>query len=111
MLQVDDGSTSVLMELMYQHLMDGRTTVAQALRLAMLHLLRRPTSPRWRRPKYWAGFLVVGATTRLQCTTSVEGWIEAVTKKLKELGLKMGPRVKLQSRIKELQTQTPFAKA
>ena len=99
MLQVDDGSTSVLMELMYQHLMDGRTTVAQALRLAMLHLLRHPPSPQWRRPKYWAGFLVVGATTRLRCTTSVEGWIEAVTKKLKELGLKVGPRVKLQSRI------------
>jgi CHAT domain-containing protein len=72
-LQVDDGSTSVLMELMYQHLMDGRTTVAQALRLAMLHLLRQP-SPHWRRPKYWACFLVVGATTRLRCTTSVEEW-------------------------------------
>ena len=111
MLQVNDESTSELMGQMYQHLMDGRTTVAQALRLAMLHLLRRPTSPRWRRPKYWAGFLVVGATTRLRCTTSVEGWGEAVEKKLKELGLKMGPRIKLQSRIKELQTQTPFAKA
>ena len=109
MLQVDDESTSVLMGQMYHHLMDGRTTVAQALRLAMLHLLRRPPSPQWRRPKYWAGFLVVGATTRLQCTTSVEGWMEAVTKKLKELGLKVGPRVKLQSRIKGLQAQTPFA--
>ena len=52
---------------------------------------------------------MVGATTRLQCTTSVEGRIEAVTKKLKELGLKVGPRVKLQSRIKGLQAQTPFA--
>ena len=51
---------------------------------------------------------MVGATTRLQCTTNVEGWIEAVTKKLKELGLKVGPRVKLQSRIKGLQAQTPF---
>ena len=71
MLQVDDESTSVLMEHMYQHLMDGRTTVAQALRLAMLHLLRHPVtgpSPHWRRPKFWAGFLVVGATTRLRCT-------------------------------------------
>ena len=111
MLQVDDGSTSVLMEQMYSHLVDGRTTVSQALRMAMLHLLRRPPSPQWRRPKYWAGFLVVGATTRLRCTTRVEGWGEAVEKKLKELGLKVGPRVKLQSRIKELQTQTPFAKA
>ena len=60
MLQVDDESTSVLMKHMYEHLMDGRTTVAQALRLAMLHLLRRPPSPYWRRPKYWACFLVVG---------------------------------------------------
>ena len=68
MLQVDDESTSVLMEHMYHHLMDGRTTVAQALRLAMLHLLRHPPSPQWRRPKYWAGFLVVGAATRLRCT-------------------------------------------
>ena len=109
MLQVDDESTSVLMERMYHHLMDGRTTVAQALRLAMLHLLRRPPSSHLRRPRYWAGFLVVGATTRLRCTTSVEGWGEAVEKKLKELGLKVGPRVKLQSRIKGLQAQTPFA--
>ena len=79
MLQVDDESTSVLMEHMYQHLMDGRTTVAQALRLAMLHLLRRRVDEPsdngdWRRPVFWAGFLVVGATTRLRCTTSVEGW-------------------------------------
>ena len=71
MLQVDDESTSVLMEHLYWHLMDGRTTVAQALRLAMLHLLRGPVtgpSPHWRRPVFWAGFLVVGATTRLRCT-------------------------------------------
>ena len=68
MLQVDDESTSVLMKHLYRHLMDGRTTVAQALRLAMLHLLRGPPSSDWRRPKYWAGFLVVGATTRLRCT-------------------------------------------
>ena len=73
MLQVDDESTSVLMEHMYHHLMDGRTTVAQALRLAMLHLLRRRVDKPsdngdWRRPVFWAGFLVVGATTRLRCT-------------------------------------------
>ena len=75
MLQVNDESTSELIEQMYRHLMDGHTTVAQALRLAMLHLLRHPPSPHWRRPKYWAGFLVVGATTRLRCTTRFsEGW-------------------------------------
>ena len=71
MLQVDDYCTPVLMETMYRYLMDGRTTVAQALRLAMLHLLRRHVtgpSPDWRRPVFWAGFLVVGATTRLRCT-------------------------------------------
>ena len=147
MLQVDDESTSVLMKQMYQHLMDGRTTVAQALRLAMLHLLRRPPSPYWRRPKYWACFLVVGATTRLRCTTrSSEGWtVEDVCRfvqglspefgdqasayaaamkeqaidgkallhlsaenpsandKLKELGVKIGHRMKLKSCIQGLQ--------
>ena len=147
MLQVDDGSTSVLMEQMYHHLMDGRTTVSQALRMAMLHILRRPPSPHWRRPKYWAGFLVVGATTRLRCTTRFsEGWtVEDVCRfvqglsqefgdqasvyaaamkeqaidgealldlsaanpiadnKLKELGVKIGHRMKLKSCIQGLQ--------
>ena len=48
---VDDGSTSTLMAQMYQHLMDVRTT-AQALRLAMLHLLhgRAESSRDW----WWA---------------------------------------------------------
>ena len=70
MLQVDDESTSVLMGHMYQLLMDGRTTVAQALRRAMLHLLVDEPSGKgyWRRPVFWAGFLVVGATTRLRCS-------------------------------------------
>ena len=91
MLQVDDGSTSVLMEFLYRHLTDGRTTVAQALRHAMLHLLRRPPSPHWRRPKYWAGFLVVGATTRLRCTTSVEEWtVEDVRTFVQGLSLESG---------------------
>ena len=57
----------MLMQQMYKHLEDGRRledgrTTAQALRLAMLHLLR---DSRWRRPVYWAAFLVVGANTRL----------------------------------------------
>ena len=71
----------MLMKHMYEHLMDGRTTVAQALRLAMLHLLRRRVDERsdngdWRRPVFWAGFLVVGATTRLRCPPQVmlRGW-------------------------------------
>ena len=69
------------MKHMYEHLMDGRTTVAQALRLAMLHLLRRRVDEPsdngdWRRPVFWAGFLVVGATTRLRCPPQVmlRGW-------------------------------------
>ena len=147
MLQVNDESTSELMERLYRHLMDGHTTVAQALRLAMLHLLRHPPSPHWRRPKYWAGFLVVGATTRLRCTTRFsEGWtVEDVCtfvrglrqefgdqasvyaaamkeqaidgealldlsvanpiadNKLKELGVKIGHRMKLKSCIQGLQ--------
>jgi CHAT domain-containing protein len=65
---VDDGSTAALMEQMYKHLEDGRTT-AQALQLAMLHLLHglseSSQNSRWRRPLYWAAFLVVGAKTRL----------------------------------------------
>jgi CHAT domain-containing protein len=65
---VHDGSTAALMEQMYKHLEDGRTT-AQALRLAMLHLLNGPAvsgrDSRWRRPLYWAAFLEVGANTRL----------------------------------------------
>jgi CHAT domain-containing protein len=52
------------MKQMYKHLKDGRTT-AQALRLAMLHLLNGPAESGWRRPKHWAAFLVVGANTRL----------------------------------------------
>jgi hypothetical protein len=60
---------------MYQHLKDGRTT-AQALRLAMLHLLRGHQQScrdsRWRRPRYWAAFLVVGANTCLPGAGSVD---------------------------------------
>jgi CHAT domain-containing protein len=67
-VNIDDGSTAALMKQMYKHLKDGRTT-AQALRLAMLHLLNGPAESgrdsRWRRPLYWAAFLVVGANTRL----------------------------------------------
>ena len=61
---VDDGSTAALMKEMYKHLKDGRTT-AQALQLAMLHLLKSGRDSRWRQPLYWAAFLVVGANTRL----------------------------------------------
>jgi CHAT domain-containing protein len=77
---VDDRSTAALMEQMYFHLVDG-FTVPQALRLAMLRLARRPALEQtlqseepssadglrveWKRPVHWAGFLVMGASTRL----------------------------------------------
>jgi len=75
---VDDGSTAALMEQMYQHLVEG-FTVPQALRLSMLRLARRPALHQpvsekdvadglleaWKRPKHWAGFLVMGTSTRL----------------------------------------------
>jgi hypothetical protein len=75
---VDDGRTAALMEQMYQHLGEG-CTVPQALRLAMLRLSRcpaidQPVSEKgvadglqeaWKRPMHWAGFLVMGASTRL----------------------------------------------
>jgi len=55
--------------------------------------LRHPPSPHWRRPKYWAGFLVVGATTRLRCTTSgVEGWtVEDVCRFVQGLSQELEP--------------------
>jgi CHAT domain-containing protein len=65
---VDDGSTAALMLIKYSHLAEG-CTVPQALRLAMLRLARRNAADglpeEWKRPFYWAGFVVVGATTRL----------------------------------------------
>jgi hypothetical protein len=75
---VDDGSTSALMKQLYKHLKDGRTT-AQALQKAMVHLLNGPAessrnsrSSKWRRPQYWAAFLVVGANTRLPGVDTLE---------------------------------------
>jgi CHAT domain-containing protein len=65
---VDDGSTAALMRFKYAHLAEGRT-VPQALRLVMLRLARGRAADglpeEWKRPFYWAGFVVVGATTRL----------------------------------------------
>ena len=89
---VDDGSTAALMKEMYKHLKDGRTT-AQALRLAMLHLLNGPADSRWRRPLYWAAFLVVGANTRLpeKKKTSGVSWGKKLTLTLR----KKTPKVKV----------------
>ncbi len=85
--QVDDRSTKVLIEILYVYLERG-LTVPRALRLAMLHLVgRRPAhageeeregweaverDPRtsWYlngsyQPVHWAGFVALGASTRL----------------------------------------------
>jgi CHAT domain-containing protein len=85
---VDDGSTSALMQCTYKHLAATGCTVPEALRLAMLQLARRcPAEDKeapgpqpqpdgeelceeWKRPMHWAGFLVVGASTRLPCGTT-----------------------------------------
>jgi CHAT domain-containing protein len=65
---VDDGSTASLMEHMYTQIAQGNT-VPQALRSSMLRLARcNPADglpEEWKRPYHWAGFVVVGATTRL----------------------------------------------
>jgi len=81
---VDDRSTAALMQQMYRYLVDdpaARLTVPQALRLAMLRMASRSATGRrppeeigsalidlhhkWKRPVHWAGFIVVGANTRL----------------------------------------------
>ena len=75
------------MEQMYKHLVRG-VTVPQALRLAMLCLARRPAADHtpaqdsgaiteglldtWQRPMHWAGFLVLGASTRLPLYSASE---------------------------------------
>jgi hypothetical protein len=80
---VDDGSTAALMRIKYTHLAEG-CTVPQALRLAMLRLARPRDSliaedvadgleEEWKRPMHWAGFLVVGAATRLPSPGGVLG--------------------------------------
>jgi CHAT domain-containing protein len=65
---MDDQSTAVLMSIKYKYLAEG-CTVPQALRLTMLRLARcNPAdglSEEWKQPYYWAGWVVVGATTRL----------------------------------------------
>jgi CHAT domain-containing protein len=65
---VHDESTASLMEHMYTQIAQDKT-VPQALRSSMLRLARcNPADglpQEWKRPYHWAGFVVVGATTRL----------------------------------------------
>ena len=59
---VSDASTRELMTCFYQKLLGGER-VPQAMRLAMLHMLE---SESWMAaPVFWAGFMVVGASTSL----------------------------------------------
>jgi len=53
---IDDPSTAALMKQFYAAL-DKKTTKAEALRQAQLHLLRNPSAYR---PSHWAAFVLVG---------------------------------------------------
>ena len=53
---VEDDATATLMEHFYHHLAQGLDS-AEALRAAQLAL---SSSERWRAPKYWAGFTLIG---------------------------------------------------
>jgi CHAT domain-containing protein len=39
---------------------DPHLTRAEALRLAMLRMIDKPSKPDWTQPKFWAAFTVVG---------------------------------------------------
>ena len=55
------------MDHMYSRLVADGLAVPDAMRLGMLHLAlgSSPGGGKWRHPKYWAGFVVVGARTHL----------------------------------------------
>lgn len=53
---VEEESTAALMEHFYQHLIDG-LPAPKALREAQLAIRAQP---RWRAPRYWAGFVLLG---------------------------------------------------
>ncbi len=53
---VEEESTAALMERFYQHLIDG-LPAPKALREAQLAIRAQP---RWRAPRYWAGFVLLG---------------------------------------------------
>ncbi|WP_414585570.1 CHAT domain-containing protein [Scytonema sp. PCC 10023] len=54
---LDDESTAVLMSQFYQELANKKLTKAEALRRAQLALLQ---NPRYRRPRYWAPYVLLG---------------------------------------------------
>lgn len=54
---LDDESTSVLMNKFYQELSNKKLTKAEALRRAQLALLQ---NPKYKRPMYWAPYVLLG---------------------------------------------------
>jgi CHAT domain-containing protein len=55
--QVEDFSTAALMKGFYRRLLAGHQPPGQALREAQLEVR---ANPRWRAPRYWAGFVLQG---------------------------------------------------
>lgn len=55
--QVEDESAAALMTEFYRHLLVDRRSPGQALREAQLAIRAQP---RWRAPRYWAGFVLQG---------------------------------------------------
>ncbi len=55
--QVEDESTSLLMERFYQGLLARHLSPSRALREAQISVRAQP---RWRSPRYWAGFVLLG---------------------------------------------------
>ena len=60
---VEDNATNQLMQIFYQHLLNGESKV-QALRAAQCHLLHRPAST-YTHPYFWAAFRLVGDVSPL----------------------------------------------
>jgi len=61
---VEDNATKELMQIFYQHLLQGESKV-QALRIAQLSLLKRASSS-YTHPFFWASFRLVGDAGPLQ---------------------------------------------
>lgn len=55
--KIDDAATAALMSEFYRDLLGNHHTPAAALRFAQMRLA---TNPRWRAPRFWAGFELIG---------------------------------------------------
>jgi CHAT domain-containing protein len=74
---VEDNATNELMQLFYQHLLDGERKV-QALRAAQCSLLHRSSST-YTHPYFWAAFRLVGDVDPLKYREQkVSGALEVV---------------------------------